>query len=107
MGESIPYNMWRNDYIYGLHKEWGDVPGNLKPGEVFARNFWITTSGVEHTPALKYCIEVLGADRIMWAIDYPYQVSPPSVTWMNEAEISEADRHKIFHGNAEKIFHIK
>jgi len=49
---------------------------------------------------------VLGADRIMWAIDYPYQVSPPSVKWMNETAISEEDRHKIFHGNAERIFHI-
>jgi len=106
MGESIPYNIWRCDYIYGIHKGWGDVPGNLKPSEVFKRNFWITTSGVEHTPALKYCIEVLGADRIMWAIDYPYQVSPPAVAWMNSAEISDADRELIFHGNAERIFHI-
>ncbi len=73
---------------------------------MFKRNFWITTSGVEHTPALKYCIEVLGADRILWAIDYPYQVSPPAVKWLNEAEISDADRELIFHGNAERIFHI-
>jgi len=106
MGESIPYNIWRCDYIFGVHKGWGDVPGNLKPSEVFKRNFWITTSGVEHTPALKYCIEVLGADRIMWAIDYPYQVSPPAVAWLNSAEISEEDRELIFHGNAERIFHI-
>jgi len=106
MGESIPYNFWRCDYIYGVHKGWGDVPGNMKPSEVFKRNFWITTSGVEHTPALKYCIEVLGADRIMWAIDYPYQVSPPAVAWMNSADISGADRELIYHGNAERMFHI-
>ena len=106
MGESIPFNLWRCDYIYGLHKAWGDVPANEKPSEVFKRNFWITTSGVEHTPALKYCIDVLGADRVLWAIDYPYQVSPPCVKWMNEAEISEPDRHAIYHGNAEKVFKI-
>ena len=106
MGESIPFNVWRADYIYGVHKGWGDIPGNVKPSEVFKRNFWITTSGVEHTPALKYCIDVLGSDRILWAIDYPYQVSPPAVAWMNGADISEEDRHKIFHGNAERLFHI-
>jgi 2,3-dihydroxybenzoate decarboxylase/5-carboxyvanillate decarboxylase len=106
MGESIPFNVWRADYIYGVHKGWGDIPGNVKPSEVFKRNFWITTSGVEHTPALKYCIEVLGSDRVLWAIDYPYQVSPPAVAWMNSADISEEDRHKIFHGNAERLFHI-
>ena len=106
MGESIPYNLWRSDYIYGVHKAWGDIPGNIKPSEVFKRNFWITTSGMESTPALKYCIEVLGADRILWAIDYPYQVSPPAVKWLNEADISDEHRHMIFHGNAERVFHI-
>jgi 2,3-dihydroxybenzoate decarboxylase/5-carboxyvanillate decarboxylase len=106
MGESIPFNLWRCDFIYGLHKGWGDIPGNEKPSEVFKRNFWITTSGVEHTPALKYCIDVLGADRVMWAIDYPYQPSKPATTWMNEADISDANKHKLFHENAERVFHI-
>ena len=106
MGESIPFNLWRADYIFGVHKGWGDIPGNLKPSEVFKRNFWITTSGVEHTPALKYCIDVLGADRVLWAIDYPYQVSPPAVKWLNEANISDEHRELIFHGNAERLFHI-
>ncbi len=81
-------------------------PGNEKPSEVFKRNFWITTSGVEHTPALKYSIDVLGADRILWAIDYPYQQHKPATQWLNGAEISDADKELIFHGNAERIFHI-
>jgi predicted TIM-barrel fold metal-dependent hydrolase len=106
MGESIPFNLWRCDYIRNVHKNWGDVPDNESVSEVFKRNFWITTSGVEHTPALKYSIEVLGADRVMWAIDYPYQVHPPAVKWMNEAEISDADKEKVFGGNAARIFHI-
>lgn len=106
MGESIPYNLWRADYIYGVHKGWGDIPGNLKPSEVFKRNFWITTSGVEHTPALKYCIDVLGPDRILWAIDYPYQVHAPAVEWLNHADISAGHKEMIFHKNAERVFHI-
>jgi len=106
MGESIPFNLWRCDYIYGVHKGWGDIPGNEKPSDVFKRNFWITTSGVEHTPALKYCIDVLGPDRVMWAIDYPYQPSKPATDWMNGADISAKDKELVFHGNAERIFHI-
>ena len=106
MGESLPYNLWRSDYIYGIHKDWGDIPGNIRPSEVFKNNFWITTSGVEHTPALKYAIEVLGADRVLWAIDYPYQEHKPAVDWLNGADIPEADKENIFHGNAERIFHI-
>ena len=106
MGESIPFNLWRCDYIYGVHKGWGDIPGNEKPSDVFKRNFWITTSGVEHTPALKYCIDVLGPDRVMWAIDYPYQPSKPATDWMNGADISAKDKELVFHGNVERIFHI-
>ena len=106
MGESIPFNIWRSDYIYGVHKGWGDIPGNVKPSEIFKRNFWITTSGVEHTPALQYSIDVLGADRVLWAIDYPYQPSKPAVSWMNKAEIAREHKDAIYHGNAERIFHI-
>jgi 2,3-dihydroxybenzoate decarboxylase/5-carboxyvanillate decarboxylase len=106
MGESIPFNVWRSDYIYGVHHAWGDIPGKVKPSEVFKRNFWITTSGVEHTPALKYCIDVLGPDRVMWAIDYPYQQHSPAVKWMDEADISDEHKEMIYHGNAERVFHI-
>ena len=106
MGESIPFNLWRCDYIRGVHKAWGDVPNHEAVSEVFKRNFWITTSGVEHTPALKYSIEVLGADRVLFAIDYPYQQHAPAVKWMNECDISDADKEKVFGGNAARIFHI-
>lgn len=107
MGESIPINLWRCDYIRGVHKAWGDVPNNESVTEVFKRNFWITTSGVEHTPALKYSIEVLGADRVMWAIDYPYQQHKPAVEWMNSCDISDADKEKVYGGNAARLFHIQ
>jgi 2,3-dihydroxybenzoate decarboxylase/5-carboxyvanillate decarboxylase len=73
---------------------------------VFKRNFYITNSGVEHGPALKYSIEVVGVDNILWAIDYPYEQMPPSVKFMNEVDISDEDKAKIFHRNAERIFHI-
>ena len=61
---------------------------------------------MEHTPALKYCIDVLGPDRILWAIDYPYQPSKPAAQWLNGAEISREHREMIFHRNAEHVFHI-
>jgi predicted TIM-barrel fold metal-dependent hydrolase len=70
------------------------------------RNFAITTSGVNWNPALQLCIEVLGAAKIMWAVDYPYQETMEAARWMNEAPVSDADKEKIFHGNAERIFRI-
>jgi 2,3-dihydroxybenzoate decarboxylase/5-carboxyvanillate decarboxylase len=104
MGENIPFYLWRADYWFERRRSAYKAP--LKPSEIMKRNFLITTSGVEHAPALRYSIEVLGADRIMWAIDYPYQPMPPAVDFLDSAAISEADRAAIWHFNAERAFHI-
>ena len=55
---------------------------------------------------LKYCVEVLGSDNIMFAIDYPYQESEEAANFMNSAPLQPVDCEKIAHGNAEKFLHI-
>lgn len=106
MGESIPYNLWRLNFMYHNNKGRRSKVLQTDPADTFKRNFMITTSGVESHPALKYCIEVLGVDNIMWAIDYPYQPTTPAVAFMDTAPISEADRARIYYGNAERVFHL-
>lgn len=109
MGENIPYGLYRMDWMHemtGRTKMMERPALKMKPSEYFKRNFAITTSGVNWTPALQFCIEVLGADRIMWAVDYPYQETMEATRWMNEAPIPDADKEKIFHGNATRIFRI-
>jgi predicted TIM-barrel fold metal-dependent hydrolase len=78
----------------------------LKPSEYFKRNFYITTSGVNWLPALEFCIGVLGADRIMFAVDYPYQETMEAVRWLVDAPLPEAIKRKIFQENAERVFRI-
>jgi 5-carboxyvanillate decarboxylase len=108
MGEGIPYWFYRLDFMHGRVRIGFDRPKlKLTPSEYFKRNFYITTSGMNWEPTLKYCIEVMGADRIMWAIDYPYQDHPDAVEFMDAARISENDKHKIYHENAERVFKIK
>jgi 5-carboxyvanillate decarboxylase len=109
MGEALPYWLYRLDYMWCTVaiKFEGRSQIKKKPSDYFKQNFMITTSGMNWNPTLKFCIEVLSADNIMWAIDYPYQTSPDAVKFMNAAPISDADKHKIFHKNAERIFHIK
>ena len=108
MGENIPYALYRMDWMHSRAPVAMDRPKlKLRPSEYFRQNFFITTSGVNWHPPLKFCIEVLGADNIMWAVDYPYQETHEAVRYMNEAPISETDKQKIFHGNAERVFHIR
>ncbi len=45
----------------------------------------ITTSGQESHLALDFSIKALGADNVLWAIDYPYQPSAPAVAFMDSA----------------------
>jgi predicted TIM-barrel fold metal-dependent hydrolase len=104
MGEMIPLHLWRLDFMSASYRARAHL--KLTPSEYFKRNFLITTSGVEDPQALRYCIEKLGADNIMWAIDYPYQDSGPATRFMNDAPIADADKEKIFHANAERVFHL-
>ncbi len=104
MGENVPFHLWRSDNWY--KRRASAYPSKLPPSEVMKRNFYITTSGVEHGPALRYTIETLGSDRILWAIDYPYEVMAPAVAFMNEVEISDEVRAAIYHRNSERVFHI-
>ena len=105
MGENIPYALYRLDYMHA-HYRFDRPKLKLTPGEYFRRNFAITTSGVNWLPALELCIKVLGADNIMWAVDYPYQETAEATRWLDEAPIAEEDKEKIFHRNAERIFRI-
>src|SRR5690606_3158724 len=94
------------DHMSAASVSLGRAKIKLKPSEYFKRNFLITTSGVEDPLVLRYCIDKLGIDNIMWAIDYPYQPTGPAVKFMNEAPVSEAERAQLFHRNAERVFHI-
>jgi predicted TIM-barrel fold metal-dependent hydrolase len=105
MGEGIPYWFYRMDWM-ATHFDMRRPKVKLKPSEYFKRNFYITTSGVNWHPALRFCIEVLGEDRIMFAVDYPYQETMEAVQWLIDAPIPEATKHKIFHENAERVFRI-
>jgi 5-carboxyvanillate decarboxylase len=105
MGEALPFWLGRLDFM-GAPGARAGRKNQLKPSEYFKRNITITTSGVEDPLALRYCIDKIGADRIMWAIDYPFQPTASSVSFIESAPISEVDRAKIASGNAERIFRI-
>lgn len=108
MGEAVHFWLWRLDYMNRNAQNRGSAPKTkLTPSEYFKRNFVITTSGQESDLALDFSIKALGVDNVLWAIDYPYQPTAPAVAWMDSAPISAAEREKLYHGNAERIFHIQ
>lgn len=107
MGEAIPFWIWRITFMNSRAQLIDRAPKTqLTMEEYFLRNFVLTTSGVEDHLALEYSIRKVGIDNVMWAIDYPYQPTRPAVEFMDSAPVSEAQRAKLYHLNAERIFHI-
>jgi predicted TIM-barrel fold metal-dependent hydrolase len=48
----------------------------------------------------------IGADRIMFSVDYPFESSADAATWFDAAAISEPDRVKIGRTNALRLFRL-
>jgi len=107
MGEGIPFWLWRIDYMHRGAMAGGRAPQlKLKPSEYFRRNFAITTSGQENHLALKYSIDTLGPENVLWAIDYPYQPTTAAVQFMRTAPLAEDVKAMVAGGNAAHIFHL-
>jgi 2,3-dihydroxybenzoate decarboxylase/5-carboxyvanillate decarboxylase len=112
MGEAVHFWLWRINFMNSRSQREGRAPKTRLTMEEyfkqnFKQNFVITTSGVEDPLALEYSIKKLGIDNVLWSIDYPYQPMAPALAFMQNAPVSEAERAKLFHQNAERIFHIK
>jgi 5-carboxyvanillate decarboxylase len=107
MGEGLPYFVYRMDHMSRILRQIGSQKDyELDPSEYLRRNFLITTSGMNHHPPLELCVKVLGAENIMWAIDYPYQQTPECVEFMDSAPVARAELEMIYAGNAERVFGI-
>jgi 2,3-dihydroxybenzoate decarboxylase len=101
LGESLPFSAWRIDMALAR-------PGNRSSAfrDCFREHFWITTSGNFSTPALMCCLLEMGADRIMFSVDYPFVPNPPGVRWMEGLPVSPEDKQKILSGNAKRLLRI-
>jgi predicted TIM-barrel fold metal-dependent hydrolase len=66
-------------------------------------NFYLTTSGNFHTQSLIGALLQVGADRLMFAVDYPFETHEDAAGWFDAAPISELDRQKIGRTNAERL----
>jgi 5-carboxyvanillate decarboxylase len=105
MGEGIPFWLQRIDNRYLLQVKIGAVTRLPRlPSEYFLDNFVITTAGVTSMPALRLSIDVLGAERILFAADFPYEDDAEAVRFLDGATLTQHERDLISHANAERLF---
>jgi predicted TIM-barrel fold metal-dependent hydrolase len=104
MGEGLPYGLWRVDNANGWVPNQQNYPARKKISDYFYTNFYIATSGVFHTQTLLAAMLELGADRILFSIDWPFEDIAGGAIWFDNASISESDRMKIGRTNAARVF---
>jgi 2,3-dihydroxybenzoate decarboxylase len=107
LGETIPFNMHRiSEALSRVGKTSQRTNAMTWFRDVFCEHFWVATSGNFSTPALMCTMTEMGADRILFAIDWPFVMNQPGIDWIEELRISPDDRRKMLHGNAEKLFKL-
>jgi len=104
MGEGIPFWLSRLDEVSART---GMPELQRRPSDYFRDNIHITTSAMFWDPVLTLCIDALGVDRIMFAVDSPFASSEQGTRWLDNAPISAADRRMIYQENAERVFSLK
>jgi predicted TIM-barrel fold metal-dependent hydrolase len=113
LGECLPLHLYRFDWMQynadGIPGMRGGQPAvKLKHpvSHYFRNNIWITTSGVGWEPAIKFCMEAMGPERVLYAMDYPYQQSSDEVAVYDRLAISDAQKKMLMQTNAEQVFRI-
>lgn len=115
LGESIPFQLWRLDNRWNNEK--AGMPGMFdadpsaknmkkKPSEYFKEHFYVSTSGMFWEPSLQLVHTAMGPDRILFAVDYSAESNKEAVKFIDSVKLSDEDREKICHGNAERLLRL-
>ena len=104
LGEGLSFGIWRVDNR--IRRGSGTPKAKLPMSQYLRENFYITTSGNFRTQALTNVILEVGADRVLYSVDYPYEDVVEAREWFDQASISEFDRSKIAGANAKQLFRL-
>lgn len=106
MGEILPFWAWRIDHRIAVEgwDQWAVENGRGRKHtvtEYLKRNVTLTTSGVFDTPALHHAISVMGYERILFSIDYPYEDSREACDWLDGLDLPRHVKEAIAYRNAQ------
>ncbi|HLI85226.1 MAG TPA: amidohydrolase family protein [Bryobacteraceae bacterium] len=98
MGEALPFMLQRADIMTP------EITGLQRPISAYLRgNVHYTFSGFNFTPTFLDLLLEVGVDRIMFSADYPYASMTQARAFLDRLPVSDADRERIAHGNAEQL----
>jgi len=101
MGEGLPFALARSNAVlsFGLHLK-------RSVAETFAQQVSITTSGYFTRPPFECARAVVGLERMMYSVDYPFSPNTNGQKFLDSLELNDTDRAALAHGNAERILKL-
>ncbi|MEI7783528.1 MAG: amidohydrolase family protein [Betaproteobacteria bacterium] len=110
LGEGLPFWLYRMDFMHAGIVRAGRSPGALplkrKPSDYLRDNFYYTTSGMPWEPAITFVQQQMGFDRVMYAMDYPYQYVAEEVQAMDALPLTPEQLKMFYQTNAESLFRL-
>jgi predicted TIM-barrel fold metal-dependent hydrolase len=103
LGETLPFTLYR---MQGRMKALRGSDLKKPVTEYLHENFHIATSGNFHTPTLLGALMEIGADRVMFAVDYPFEEMIEASEWFDGVPIASHDRTKIGRENAVNLLSL-
>ena len=103
LGETLPYLLWRFDSrarIYGLKLK-------KRPSEYIREQIFVTTSGMFSAEPLLCSIGALGAGRVMFSVDYPFESPDEAATFIETVPLHDRQRIDVCFRNAEKLLGLE
>jgi uncharacterized protein len=99
MGEALPFMLQRVDAMpMAMTKLKRTISTYLR------ENVHYTFSGFNFTPTFLDLLLQVGVDRIMFSADHPYASMEAARAFLDRLPVSVADKERIAHGNAERLF---
>ncbi|EJC61078.1 hypothetical protein QWA_16691 [Alcaligenes faecalis subsp. faecalis NCIB 8687] len=104
MGEGLPFQRWRYDSRFAVYRH--GVTLKRKPSEYIGSNILITTSGVCSAPTLMGAIGEMGAEAVLFSVDYPYESTELAADFIESAPMDDKTRELVCYGNAARLFKL-
>ena len=103
MGEALPFMLARCEQTLA-----GEAAKLLRRSvtQTILEQVWITTSGFFTLPPFLNALQVFGADRILFSVDYPFAPNAVGRRFLDALPVSPADREKIAYLNAERLLRL-
>jgi len=98
----------RDGHVHAAEQRTGRYPWrpalHQHPSDYLRTNIWLTTSGMAWAPAIMFAREVAGSDRVLYAMNYPFQAEAAEVVVHEDLPISAEEKRYLFEEGSTKVF---